>query len=85
MQRAIALDRLDMLGLIFNNCQTTIDLNLLSDQGTALHVACKKANLKLVQKLVLMGAKTDIAINGKLAKDSTDSQKIVYLLEKYEM
>ena len=31
-----------------------------------------------------MGAKTDIEVNGKLAKDCTDSQKIVYLLEKYE-
>jgi hypothetical protein len=57
---------------------------MATDRGTALHVACEVGNLKLVQKLVLMGARTDIEVNGKLPKDCAQSQKIVYLLEKYE-
>jgi len=63
------------------------DLNLVSSlHGTPLHLACKIGNLKIVQQLLINGA--DIFIksqkNGRLAKDSTDNQRIVFLIEKYE-
>jgi len=49
-------------------------------------LACKIGNLKIVQQLLINGA--DISAkslkNGKLAKDSTDNQRIVFLIEKYE-
>ena len=54
--------------------------------ATPLHLAAKIGNLKIVQQLLMNGA--DITIksmkNGKLAKDSTDSQRVIFLIEKYE-
>ena len=54
--------------------------------GTPLHLACKIGNLKIVQRLLINGA--DITLksqkNQKLAKDSTDNQRVKYLIEKYE-
>jgi ankyrin repeat protein len=52
--------------------------------GTPLHVACKISNLKIVQKLVLIGANIEaVDSKGKIAKNLTDNQKIVFLIEKY--
>ena len=54
--------------------------------GSPLHLACKIGNLKIVQRLLINGA--DITLksqkNQKLAKDSTDNQRVKYLIEKYE-
>lgn len=63
------------------------DINLMSSlPGTPLHLACKIGNLKIVQQLLINGADIQIKCikNGKLAKDSTDNQRVVYLIEKYE-
>ena len=52
---AIEKDRIDMVDLIMS-C-ANVNLNLLSPiEGTPLHVASRKSNLKIVQKLVLSGA-----------------------------
>ncbi len=64
-----------------------VDLNLNSPSvGAPLHVACKKSNLKVVQKLVLSGADIMLKepVKNLLPKDITDNQRIIFLLEKYE-
>ena len=65
--------------------QTKVNLNS-ELHGTPLHLACKIGNLKIVQQLLINGADFSIksAKNGKLAKDNTDNQRIVFLIEKYE-
>ncbi len=54
--------------------------------GTPLHLACKIGNLKIVQQLLINGADINIKSmkNQKLPKDSSDNQRIVFLIEKYE-
>lgn len=51
-----------------------------------MHLACTIGNLKIVQQLLINGA--DICMKslktGKVAKDTTKNQRIVYLIEKYE-
>jgi hypothetical protein len=64
-----------------------VDINLVSPAaGTPLHLACKTGNLKIVQKLVFAGADTMIRHpqTGLLARESTNNQRIIFLLEKYE-
>lgn len=82
---AVSFQRNDLIDLILMSEQTTINL-MSSLHGTPLHLACKIGNLKIVQQLLINGA--DISAkslkNGKLAKDSTDNQRIVFLIEKYE-
>lgn len=83
---AIAMDRLEMVELLMANSKT-LKLNLISKQeGTPLHLACKLGNLKIVQKLVLAGADILVQhpVTGLLARESTDNQRIIFLLEKYE-
>lgn len=82
---AVSFQRNDLIDLILMSERT--DINLMSSlHGTPLHLACKIGNLKIVQQLLINGA--DIFLkslkNGKLAKDSTDNQRIVFLIEKYE-
>lgn len=83
---AIANQRMEMIDLIMMSCEHA-DINLLSPSaGTPLHVACKTGNLKIVQKLILSGA--DILIKhpatGLVARETTNNQRIIFLLEKYE-
>ena len=62
------------------------DVNLMSDlHGTPLHLACKICNLKIVQQLLIHGANITLKSKGKLANDYTDNQRIVFLIEKYEV
>ena len=73
-----------MIDLILMSEQT--DINLMSPlHGTPLHLACKMGNLKIVQQLLINGADINIkSIKGKLAKDNTDNQRVIFLIEKYE-
>ena len=85
LHSAVLLERNDMVELLLMGEQT--DINLMSElHGTPLHLAAKIGNLKIVQQLLMNGA--DITIksmkNGKLAKDNTDSQRVIFLIEKYE-
>lgn len=82
---AVSFQRNDVIDLILMSKKA--DINLMSSLvGTPLHLACKIGNLKIVQQLLINGA--DIYLkctkNGKLAKDSTDNQRVIYLIEKYE-
>lgn len=82
---AVNFQRNDLIDLILMSERT--DINLMSSlHGTPLHLACRIGNLKIVQQLLINGA--DIFLkslkNGKLAKDCTDNQRIVFLIEKYE-
>ena len=54
--------------------------------GTPLHLSCKIENLKIVQQLLVNNADFTIKSqkNGKLAKNCTDNQRIIFLIEKYE-
>ena len=82
---AVSFQRNDMIDLILMSERA--DINLMSSlHGTPLHLACKMGNLKIVQQLLISGADIQIKCtkNGKLAKDSTDNQRVVYLIEKYE-
>ena len=51
------------------------DINAISEEfGTPLHVACKISNIKIVQKLILIGANIEIVDSkGKSAKNITDN------------
>lgn len=85
LHSAVILERNDMVELLLMAEAT--DINLMSSlHGTPLHLAAKIGNLKIVQQLLMNGA--DITIksmkNGKLAKDNTDSQRVIFLIEKYE-
>lgn len=83
---AILMDRLDMVELLMTNSKG-LQLNLVSNQeGTPLHLACKMGHLKIVQKLVLAGADILVKhpVTGLLARWSTENQRIIFLLEKYE-
>ena len=85
LHSAVLLERNDMVELLLMGEKT--DINLMSElHGTPLHLAAKSGNLKIVQQLLMNGA--DITIksmkNVKLAKDSTDSQRVILLIEKYE-
>ena len=65
----------------------TVDINLMSSlHGTPLHLACKIGNLKIIQQLLINGADLQMRCtkNGKLAKDYSANQRVVYLIEKYE-
>ena len=81
---AVSLQRNDMIDLILMSDQT--DINLVSPlHGTPLHLACKMGNLKIVQQLLINGADINIkSLKGKLAKDNTDNQRVIFLIEKYE-
>ena len=82
---AVNYQRNDLIDLILMSEQTNVNLNS-ELHGTPLHLACKIGNLKIVQQLLINGADFSIksAKNGKLAKDNTDNQRIVFLIEKYE-
>lgn len=82
---AVNYQRNDLIDLILMSEQTKVNLNS-ELHGTPLHLACKIGNLKIVQQLLINGADFSIksAKNGKLAKDNTDNQRIVFLIEKYE-
>ena len=82
---AVNLMRNDMIALILMSERT--DVNLMSSlHGTPLHMAAILGDLKMVQQLLVHGADFTLRSqkNGKLAKDSTDNQRVVYLIEKYE-
>ena len=85
LHAAVTLQRPDVIDLLLISEAT--DPNLMSPlHGTPLHLACKIGNLKIVQQLLLNGS--DITKrctkNGKLAKESTQNQRIVFLIEKHE-
>ena len=82
---AVNLQRNDIIDLILMSEKT--DINLMSSlHGTPLHLASKIGNIKIVQQLLVNGADFNIKSqkNGKLAKHSTDNQRIIFLIEKYE-
>jgi ankyrin repeat protein len=85
LHSAVNLERNDMVELLLMGEKTDVDL-MSSLHGTPLHLAAKIGNLKIVQQLLIYGA--DITVksqkNGKLAKDNTDSQRVIFLIEKYE-
>ena len=82
---AVNYQRHDLIDLILMAEATNVNLNS-NLHGTPLHLACKIGNLKIVQQLLISGADFSIKSqkNGKLAKDCTDNQRIVFLIEKYE-
>lgn len=81
---AVSYQRNDLIDLIMLSERADINLDS-SLHGTPLHLACKFGNLKIVQKLLINGADiTKKSAKGKLAKDMTDNQRIVFLIEKYE-
>jgi ankyrin repeat protein len=82
---AVNYERHDLIDLILMSERT--DINIMSGlHGTPLHVASRMGNLKIVQQLLMHGADMSLKSqkNGKLAKHSTDNQRIVFLIEKYE-
>jgi len=82
---AVSFERNDIIDLILMSKRA--DINLMSSlHGTPLHLACKIGNLKIVQQLLIHGADLSIKCtkNGKLAKDNSANQRVVYLIEKYE-
>lgn len=53
--------------------------------GSPLHIACKGGSVKIVQQLLLNNADFSLKnTKGKLPKEVTLNQRIVYLIEKYE-
>jgi len=66
-------------------CDRT-DIDVYSDvHGTPLHLACRGGSIKVVQQLLLNNADFMArSPKGKLAKEMTKNQRIVYLIEKYE-
>ena len=85
LHTSISLQRQDFVDLILLSDKT--DVNLMSSlHGTPLHMACKFGDIKIVQKLLISGADLTLKSqkNGKYAKDITDNDRIVFLIEKYE-
>lgn len=82
---AVNYQRNDLIDLVLMSERTNVNLNSML-HGTPLHLACKIGNLKIVQQLLISGADYSMKSmkNGKIAKDSTDNQRIVFLIEKYE-
>jgi ankyrin repeat protein len=85
LHSAVNLERNDMVELLLMGEKTDVDL-MSSLHGTPLHLAAKIGNLKIVQQLLIYGANITVKSqkNGKLAKDNTDSQRVIFLIEKYE-
>lgn len=86
LHMAVQMKKLEMVDLILMS-SSQVDIDLFSEtHGTPLIVASKVGDLKIAQRLIIRGAKIDLKdpILNKTAKELTENQKIVYLLEKYE-
>ena len=83
---AVQMRKLEMVDLILMS-SSLVDIDLFSEtHGTPLIVASKVGDLKIAQRLIIRGAKIDLKdpILNKTAKELTENQKIIYLLEKYD-
>ncbi|CDW79366.1 protein kinase domain containing protein [Stylonychia lemnae] len=81
---AVQMKSSDVIELLLTHDKTEIDIQS-SIHGTPLHLACRGGSVKIVQQLLLNNADLSIKNNKfKTAKEVTNNQRIIYLIEKYE-
>ena len=81
---AVYMQLFEIIELLLTCEKTNIDL-MSPLHGTPLHQACKVGSVKVVQQLLLNNADFSTKnLKGRLPKEVTRNQRIIYLIEKYE-
>ena len=84
LHQAVQMKASDVIELLLTCDRTEIDV-MSPSHGTPLHLACRGGSVKIVQQLLLNNADYTVKNSkGKVPKEVTKNQRIIYLIEKYE-